>query len=64
MISSRNLAGTIVQRGGLEKATLVPELFLQRWRSGHAGRAFIPRQARDLFAKCAGRALVRRIAAA
>jgi hypothetical protein len=64
MISSKNLAGTIVQRGGLEKATLVPKPGLQRWRSDHAGRTLF-RDRHTIFSRDARyRALVRRISAA
>jgi hypothetical protein len=64
MGSSRNLAGTIVQRGGLEKATLVPKRRLQRRRSGRARRTLF-RDGHSIFSlDVRYRALVSRISAA
>jgi len=58
------LAGTIVQRGALEKATLVPKRGVQRRRSGHAGRDLF-HDGHPIFSQDARyRALVRRISAA
>jgi hypothetical protein len=40
MISSNDLAGTIVQRGRLEKATLVPRHGWQYLHAGHAAALY------------------------